>query len=169
MVRMKSSFFIFCVIFFGCSIFQDRINNNESHISNDLSLDDDSQNLPLIKMRKTPCFGQCPYFEVSIFSNGNVQYEGFKFVEMIGLYKSKIDVKKIAQIEDQIRRIDFFSFNEIYDSRVTDLPSIIIEVNLDGKNHKVKGRYKMPETFKLFAKFIDEIITEIQVWNNVMN
>ena len=29
------------------------------------------QKKPLVKMRKTPCFGKCPYFEVSFFNDGS--------------------------------------------------------------------------------------------------
>ena len=80
-----------------------------------------------------------------------------------------IDLKKIALIEDQIRRVDFFNFEEIYDARVTDLPSTIIEVNLEGDNHKVIGRYKIPAQFKIFSKFIDDLILGVKKWDKIID
>ena len=93
----------------------------------------------------------------------------FNFLDRIGLYSSKINKKEVALIEDFIRRIDFFSFDEVYDARVSDLPSIIIEVNLNGKYHKVKGRYKIPEKFKFFTKFIDDLLLGLDSWDHIKN
>ena len=167
MMHLKLSLYFFLTLFISCSVFQN--NNKKSQQLNELEGLNNYQKKPLVKMRKTPCFGKCPYFEVSIFDDGLIKYEGFKFVDRIGLHSSKINKKQVALIEDFIRRIDFFSFDEVYDARVTDLPSIIIEINLNGEYHKVKGRYKIPEKFKLFTKFIDDLILGLESWDQITN
>ena len=50
-------------------------------------------------------------------------------------------------------------FNEITSSKPER--SLIIS------KHRVKGRYRMPQKFKYFSKFIDEIINEIQSWEKL--
>ena len=169
MIHSRVGFYFFITLCVSCSFLKNQKNNIESNPLNQLNNLEHFQKEPLITMKKTPCFGKCPYFEVSIFDDGSIIYEGFKFVDRIGVYKSKINNKKVALIEDYIRRIDFFSFDDVYDATVTDLPSIIIEVNSQGKYHKVKGRYKMPEKFRLFSKFLDNLLLEIEDWNKVMN
>ena len=116
-------------------------------------------------MRKTPCYGKCPYFEVNFYENGFVTYEGLKFVDKIGVYNTQINKKKVAIIKDFIRLSDFFSFDELYDARVSDLPSVIIEVNYNGDFHKVKARYRAPKKFKELVKFIDNFLLDIDSWN----
>ena len=64
---------------------------------------------------------------------------GLKFVDKIS-FITQINKKKVAIIKDFIRRSDFFSFDELYDAKVSDLPSVIIEVNYNGDFHKVKAR-----------------------------
>ncbi len=169
MIQSRVIFYFFLTLFFSCSFLKNQKNSIESNPLNDLNNLEYVEKEPLVKMKKTPCFGKCPYFEVSIFDDGSIIYEGLKFVDRIGFYKSTINKKKVALVEDYIRRIDFFSFDEVYDAKVTDLPSIIIEVNLQGQHHKVKGRYKMPEKFKIFTKFLDNMLLEIEDWNKVMN
>ena len=120
-----------------------------------------------VKMKRTPCFGKCPYYEFIIFSNGDVLYEGFNFVEKIGKFKGKVNIKKIAFIKKKLKEVEFFKFDSVYDAGVSDLPSIIIEVNVDNKKHRVKGRYRMPQKFKNFSKFMDEIISDIQTWEKL--
>lgn len=169
LMQLRLCTYLILSFFFSCGVFQNNKNSNELTNLNDLDSLKKNQSTPLIKMKKTPCFGKCPYFEVSIFNDGSIRYEGFKFVDMMGVYTSQINNKKIALIEDYIRRLDFFSLNEVYDARVTDLPSIIIEVNLNGRYHKVKGRYRMPDNFKMFTKFIDNLLLGVDSWISITN
>ena len=141
--------------------------SNEFDSSSNLNTIDLEQRYPFVKMKRTPCFGKCPYYEFVIFSNGDVLYEGFNFVEKIGKFEGEISIKKIAFIKEKLKEVEFFNFDSVYDAGVSDLPSTIIEVNLDNKKHRVKGRYRMPEKFKYFSKFIDEIINEIQSWEKL--
>ena len=164
-MHLRFGFYFLLTLFVSCGVLQ--TNNKESQNLNELDSLKNYKKTPLVKMRKTPCFGKCPYFEVSIFDDGSIKYEGFKFVDRIGLYSSKINKKQVALIEDLIRRVDFFSFDEVYDAKVTDLPSIVIEVNLNGKYHKVKGRYRMPEKFKIFTKFIDDLLLGLESWDQI--
>ena len=168
-MQLRFFFYLFLSFFLGCGVFIKHENSNELNNLIDLDSLEQNQSSPLIKMKKTPCFGKCPYFEVSIFNDGSIIYEGFKFVDMIGLYRSQINKKEIALIEDYIKRLNFFSLDEVYDARVTDLPSIIIEVNLNGRSHKVKGRYRIPDNFKMFTKFIDDLLLGVDSWISITN
>jgi len=168
-MQLRFFFYLFLSFFLGCVVFIKHENSNELNNLIDLDSLEQNQSSPLIKMKKTPCFGKCPYFEVSIFNDGSIIYEGFKFVDMIGLYRSQINKKEIALIEDYIKRLNFFSLDEVYDARVTDLPSIIIEVNLNGRSHKVKGRYRIPDNFKMFTKFIDDLLLGVDSWISITN
>ena len=155
---------MFCISCATKNVINNQIDSNQGF--NNINLD---KNYPFLKMRRTPCFGKCPYYEVIIFSNGDISYEGFKFVEKIGKFKSSINIKKLAYIKEKIKEVDFFSFDSIYDAGVSDLPSIIIEVNINNKKHRVKGRYKMPQQFKYFSNFIDEIFNEVDSWDKIID
>ena len=93
---------------------------------------------PFIKMKRTPCFGKCPYYEFVIFSNGDVLYEGFNFVERIGKFKGEINIKKIAFIKEKLKEVEFFKFDSVYDAGVSDLPSTIyLEKFYRSKNNSI--------------------------------
>ena len=113
--------------------------SSEFDSSSNLNTIDLEQRYPFVKMKRTLCFGKCPYYEFVIFSNGDVLYEGFKFVEKIGKFKGKINIKKIAFIKEKLKEVEFFNFDSVYDAGVSDLPSTIIEVNLDNKNIELKA------------------------------
>ena len=149
--------FFFLIIFISCSIFP---------IKNDVINDDYSissvTEIPFFSMRRTACFGQCPTYEVSFYEDGKVLYQGKKFVANEGFYIGKLNIKNIALIQDKIREIDFFNLDSIYDARISDLPSVILEVNIDNKSHKVIDRYKGPKELRDFEKFIDNLILKME-------
>tara|TARA_B100000902_G_scaffold257724_1_gene243953 strand:- start:2266 stop:2772 length:507 start_codon:yes stop_codon:yes gene_type:complete len=152
-------YIFFAIIFFSsCSIFQD--NNDLS--KNDLVKLDSVKENPFFSMRRTPCFGQCPTYTVKFYNNGKIFYEGKRFVKNEGIYTGQINIKIVALIQDKIREINFFNLDSIYDARISDLPSVILEVNMNEKKHKVIDRYKGPDELREFEKFIDNIILKIE-------
>ena len=42
-------------------------------------------------MKRTPCYGECPQYEIIIYESGLIEYNGILFVQNIGCFKSKID------------------------------------------------------------------------------
>ena len=48
---------------------------------------------------------------------------------------------------------------------MTDVPSVILEVNLDSKSYQVVDRFNGPKSLKEFQKFIDFIINSIMKWD----
>ena len=48
-----------------------------------------------ITMERTPCFGQCASYKITIFNTGNVDYEGFSFSEKEGKHIKKTNKKTV--------------------------------------------------------------------------
>jgi len=152
-------YIFFALIFFlSCSIFK----SNNDLSQNDLATMDSVKEKPFFSMRRTACFGQCPTYEVKFYNSGEILYEGKKFVKNEGIYMAQINVKTVALIQDKIREINFFDLDSIYDARISDLPSVILEVHMNEKSHKVIDRYKGPNKLREFEKFIDNMILKIE-------
>lgn len=113
--------------------------------------------------QRTPCFGRCPIFKLKVFNSGFATYDGTNFVDYIGLYKAQISQKTLDELEDALKEANFFWLDDSYDNEnVTDLPSRIIEVNLNGKYKKVVGRYQFPEELKELFKKLDKLFENIE-------
>ena len=150
--------YIVVIFFLSCSIFQ----SNKDLLKNELVQLNDVKEKPFFSMRRTACFGQCPTYEVKFYNSGEILYEGKKFVKNEGVYTGQINVKTVALIQDKIREINFFDLDSIYDARISDLPSVILEVHMNEKSHKVIDRYKGPNKLREFEKFIDNMILKIE-------
>lgn len=119
---------------------------------------------PFFTMKRTACYGTCPQYLISIYDNGKITYEGILFVDRIGCFSSFMVKEKIDSIKYFLNEMDFFSLQEEYISPMTDIPSVITEVNIDGKTHKVIDRLEGPKSLKKCYKLIDNMIESISTW-----
>lgn len=118
----------------------------------------------LVKQKATPCFGECPVYELTIYEDGRLSYHGKNFVEFKGHYTAQLSDDKIREIKRRIEKSGFFNFEEEYDNpNITDLPSIITTVQLNGETHRVKSRYETPDEVRRFHKFIQLIPDDIEL------
>lgn len=108
-----------------------------------------------ITMERTPCLGKCPSYAIWIYNTGRVEYEGRTFAEKEGKYTKTLSDAAMEEITNKIKDIDFFNLEDKYDKLVTDIPSCIISVHLDGKKKKILDRYDGPQGLRNLEKLID--------------
>lgn len=118
-------------------------------------------------LQRTPCFGKCPAYTVTIMADGSAHYTGRSFAPREGEFTGTVDKATMQALFDRAAAIGFFGFQDKYDAQVTDIPSTIIRVNADGKDKKVLGRVKPPPAFKPFAAFADSLLAPVE-WTKVL-
>lgn len=113
-----------------------------------------------LTMERTPCFGKCPSYKITIFNTGNVVYEGFNFTEKEGKHTKKLTQKQLTEIQSQIEVIGLFELKDKYDSQITDIPSVQLYVVYKGKKKKILDRVGGPNELKQFEKLIDFLVID---------
>lgn len=108
-----------------------------------------------LSMERTPCFGKCPNYKITIFNTGRVIYEGFNFVEKKGKFETQLTSVQLKEIKSQMKIINIYSMKDKYDSNITDIPSCLIYINDNGKKKKIYDRYGAPDKLREFEKLID--------------
>ena len=149
---MKIKVVLLITYFISCS--------TTSSLINQLNVD----NVPLVIMTRTACYGTCPQYTISIYDNGLIKYDGKLFVDKKGCFYSKISKSFIDRLNTKITTINFFDLNTNYDAPMTDLPSVIVEVNLASNYHKITDRFSGPEKLKELQLFIDSISNSVIEW-----
>lgn len=117
-------------------------------------------------LQRTPCFGKCPAYTVTVKADGTALYTGRSNAPREGEFTGKVDRATMQALFDRATAIGFFGFEDKYDGPVTDIPSTIIRMNADGKDKKVLGRVKTPPAFKPFAAYADSLLAPV-VWTKV--
>ncbi len=119
----------------------------------------------VITLERTPCYGMCPVYKLKVFGDGTVVYEGERFVNVTGRQTSKISQDKIKELIDEFYRIGYFSLKESYTEKcdirgcmqVTDLPTTITSITIDGKTKRVKNYFGAPEKLDELENKIDDM------------
>jgi len=125
-----------------------------------------SSEITEITLERTPCFGTCPVYEVTLRSDGTVVYEGKRFTKEIGRRTGKISTKQFQELATKIEQIGFFALNDEYltkknadgsETRVTDLPSRITTVKRGAESKRIRNYFGGPESLKELEELIDRI------------
>jgi hypothetical protein len=114
-----------------------------------------------ISMTRTPCFGFCPDYTVTISGDGGVLYEGRRFVNVVGERRAQISP---AQVQALLARFDAIGFEQLqneYRAEVTDLPSTTIQLIRNGRSKSVLDYggtgAGMPESVRELQAEIDRV------------
>ena len=133
-----------------------------------------SQNREVICLRRTACYGQCPIYCVTIFENGDVDYEGKEHVKVQGKLHFIIPKDSVDYLLKNIQAIQFFSLDDSYIVRittkmnkggnvdttafyVTDLPSTYITVMIGSKKKTILDYYGAPSELRNLEVEIDRV------------
>lgn len=114
----------------------------------------------LATIQRTACYGQCPIYKATFMDNGEVLYVGKMFVDNIGTYKGLLSAEDVLEIKKNIAEYDYFGLDSLYPTPITDFPSCITEVNLNGERKKVINRRTPPANLKAFEKFLDSLLAK---------
>ncbi len=108
------------------------------------------QKIPLVYYGKTACLGKCPVFDLYIFSDGSVTYEGLQNVSKKGKHQYKISSKEVQKIKDVLSKM---SEREVSEKKlIRDLPNIIIKHK--EKRIVLQSKEEFGEIIKLLEKVI---------------
>ncbi|NVM22360.1 MAG: lamin tail domain-containing protein [Desulfobacterales bacterium] len=116
----------------------------------------------VITLERTVCFGACPAYELTVYGNGTVVYEGSEFVRVVGIRTTIISEEKVRLLVSEFDRIDYFALSDSYeDYMVTDLPFAITSITIDERTKTVRhyhGDLSAPEELTELENQIDEIV-----------
>ena len=65
------------------------------------------ESLLVASLERTTCYGDCPYYEVKVYSNGVAIYNGRKNVEYLGLHEGVLSQKQIRQLLDKAKSVGY--------------------------------------------------------------
>ena len=102
----------------------------------------------LMYFGKTACLGKCPVYDIYVYKDGTVDYNGLNNVQKRGNHKTKISNERLEEIKSEIKKIDFSTV----DKKVRDLPNTIIKFN--GEKLIVKNRKKVEGLEKLLKEIV---------------
>ena len=123
------------------------------------------ESLLLASLERTTCYGNCPYYEVKVYSNGVVTYNGRKNVEYLGMHKGVLSQKQISQLLDKAKSVGYIYLENKYPIKglgIIDFPVCVTSVIEEGKKKMVYNRNDSPQRLVEYQDFFDELIEAVE-------
>jgi hypothetical protein len=116
-----------------------------------------------VTLRRGPCFGTCPVYDVTLAFDGTATWNGERYVDRLGRYQGQVNVNDYGRLTRFIERVGFFGWDPEYaDPNVTDLPDYFLTVVADGRSKTVR-QYGVdePADFWVIAAIVDYLAAGI--------
>ena len=113
-----------------------------------------------ITLERSVCFGRCPDYTVSIDEDGNVVFEGGRFVAASGKHEANVGADAAATLLAQFENAGFWTLQNEYRARVTDLPTYVLTLRVGDREKRVLDyggtMMGMPEIVRDLEHAVDE-------------
>jgi hypothetical protein len=116
----------------------------------------------LITIERGGCFGECPVYSATIFSDGTVVYDGQHFVKVEGKRTHKIGKERIEKLITAFEKVGYFDLENEYrvdenGVSVTDQQTTTTSFNYNGRRKQVVDYYHSPEKLIYLETEIEEL------------
>lgn len=110
---------------------------------------------PVLVFQRTPCYGTCPAYTATVFADGRVEYEGQRFVPVLGQHTLRLPPATVAEMLAAAQRINFSQLEERYSRNTSDLPATLITVHPVGQPAKsVFAEEGIPDNLKSYIDYL---------------
>lgn len=117
-----------------------------------------------IRLTRTPCFGRCPVYSVTLHGDGRVEYHGERWVASEGEHSGQADAQELERLRAVLESrpppllADYRPGNPACGTVRTDMPGASITIQRAGQTHTLhyyEGCSNVPDWLVELAEQID--------------
>jgi Domain of unknown function (DUF6438) len=117
----------------------------------------------IVSLSRTVCFGMCPVYEVTLYEDGTLEYEGKEYVRVVGRKTTTINRATIAKVTQAIvaSGIQKLGAHCCDCQEMTDHPSAVIGFQSDGRWTTIvddHGCTKTPPAVRELEETLDTLL-----------
>ena len=98
----------------------------------------------VITLERGQCFGTCPVYKLTIYSDGTVRYQGIRYVKNLGSASARISRARLRELVLEFQNIYYFNLpdsftpgNKQCSEYVTDMPSATTSLMWQGRSKTI--------------------------------
>ncbi len=95
----------------------------------------------VLTLQRSECYGECPVYTVTVDAAGNVEYQGTKFVAVIGPARWKVHPEIVVHLWKLLEHVHFLDLE--FDCRciISDVPTQTLTFREDGRERTIANRW----------------------------
>lgn len=111
----------------------------------------------VLGLYKGACSGKCSVYNLDVYKNRYVVYEGIMNVEEYGLYTKIISKEELDALKSAFDQEDFYSFNNEYPIPGEEMPTITMLYNKDRMTKSIKGSIDRPQKLLTLQRMLEKL------------
>ena len=80
--------------------------------------------IPMVELDRGTCFGQCPSFSMTIYTNGLIKFNGRKFTAKEGFHERTISQNEVESLRKLLEDAKLWQYQDEYDRGISDVQTI---------------------------------------------
>lgn len=119
----------------------------------------------LLKFERTACYGHCPAFIFTVYTNGDATYEGKRHVERTGIYLANLSPAQLDSLQSQARRARLLQLSDTYPENgqpISDLPNAITQYIQGNSAKTIVHNHAAPKPLLAFEEYLEALIVELR-------
>lgn len=113
----------------------------------------------LVEMSKSPCFGYCPTYDLTIFQNGTMKLNAKQNMKKSGVFIMQLSKNELKKLKKELLDLKLDSYLDEYKEAIADAPSTRITYYGDNVKKSIFTNFNYPEPLQQFAVKLDTLAT----------
>jgi hypothetical protein len=109
-------------------------------------------------LKRSPCFGKCPSFEMQLFNDGKAIYIGYSDVAMLGRYEVQTTPEFAKTILAQAAAVKYMSLKDTYpegNMAISDVPTTFSYIRIGNNGKRITNNHDAPTQLIEFERFME--------------
>jgi hypothetical protein len=112
----------------------------------------------LIQLERTACMGPCPVDQLTVYTDGRLEYKGGENAPRKGIYVGRLTAAERKQLVAKFEAANFFAFQDSYVSNNLDYPTKYLTYWKGGKSKRIRDYDGAPAALKALEAELIKII-----------
>jgi hypothetical protein len=123
--------------------------------------------LTSVMMRRGACFGKCPEYQLTVNSNGLVEYNGYRNTTPMGVYQKNIGTAKAQAMLKSFMDYRADTCVTLYTSRIADMPGLSFTLTQNGKKQLIGNAHFGPRFLVDLSEEMDALGKVDNTWKKI--
>lgn len=109
-------------------------------------------------LQRTGCYGTCPIYEVVLFGNGIISYDGKQYTERTGKFIGELDSEITFSLFNKAAKMSWGEYPKEFPMDNVDFPQFFIGMQTEKIDRTIKANSKAAPELILLSLEIDKVL-----------
>ena len=121
----------------------------------------------LFEMSKSPCFGRCPIYTVTVYQNGIMTLVAKDNMELKGKYTDTLTKSQLKDFKSKLKALRIKELNDEYREPIADAPATTVTYFEGADSKKIFTNFRYPDALQVFTEQLNDMVANTPAWTIV--